>query len=209
MALSVSTTPVLTVPGFSSDPTDLPVSMDPVFIVPGFPQIQRICQSPWTLCSQFQGFHRSSGFASLHGPCVHSSRVSSDPTDLPVSMDLVFTVPGFSSDPVDLPVSMDPVFTVPGLSSIPTVDASFNNPCVTSSWGFHRSNGFASLHGPCVSSSRVSSDPTDLPVSMDPVFTDPGFPQIQQICQSPWTLCTQFQGFPQIQWICQSPWTLC
>ena len=129
---------MFTVPGFSSDPEDLPVSMDPVFTIPGFPQIQWICRYPWTLCSQFQGFHRSSGFASIHGPCVHScrvflrssgfasihgpcvssSRVSTDQTDLPVSTDPVFTVSGFSSDPVDLPVSMDPVLAVPGFPLI-------------------------------------------------------------------------------------------
>ena len=162
MDLPVSMDPVFTVPGFSSDPTDLPVSMDPVLAVPGFPQIQWICQYSWILCSQFQGFNRSSGFASIHGPCVSSSRVSTDPADLPVSMDLVLTVPadlpvsmdpvlavpGVSTDPADLPVSMDPVFTVPGLLSFPTVDADFNNPCVSSSWGFHTSSGFASLPGP-------------------------------------------------------------
>ena len=31
--------------------------------------------------------------------------------------------------------------------------------------------------------------PVDLPVSMDPVLAVPGFPHIQLICQSPWTLC--------------------
>ena len=63
------------------------------------------------------------------------------PNDKKTSTHHIHTVP------VDLPVSMDPVFTVPGLLSFPTVDADFNNPCVSSSWGFHTSSGFASLHG--------------------------------------------------------------
>ena len=67
---------------------------------------------------------------------------------MPASTTLVLLVPGVFTYPAELPVSMDPVFTVPGLSSIPTVDADFNNPYVTSSWGFHRSSRFASFHGP-------------------------------------------------------------
>ena len=131
---------VFTVPGFSSDPMDLPVSMDPVLAVPGFPQIQ------WIFSIHGPCVHSSSRFASIHEPCVSSSRVSTYPADLPVSMDPVLAVPGVSIDPADLPVSMDPVFPVPGLLSIPTVDTDFNNPCVSSSWGFHTSSGFASLH---------------------------------------------------------------
>ena len=218
--------------------------MDPVFTVPGFPHIQWICQSPWTLCSQFQGFHRSSGFASIHGPCVHSSRVflrssgfasihgpcvsssmvSTDQTDLPVSTDPVFTVSGFSSDPtdlpqypwtlcsqiqvstdpVDLPVSMDPLLAVPVFPQIQQICQSPWTLC-SQFQGCHQFQQWmptsttlvllvpgvftdpAHLHGSCVHCSRVSSDPVDLPVSMDPVFTVPGFPQIQRICQSPWS----------------------
>ena len=51
--------------------------------------------------------------------------------------------------------------------------------------GSVETSGFASIHGPCVSSSRVSTYPADLPVSMDPVLAVPGFPQIQRICQYP------------------------
>ena len=120
----VSMDPVLAVPGVSIDPADLPVSMDPVFPVPGLLSIPTVDADFNNPCvTRSWSFHISSGIASLHGTCVHTV-------------------------PVDLPVSMDPVFTVPGLLSFPTVDADFNNPCVSSSWGFHTSSGFASLHGP-------------------------------------------------------------
>ena len=140
------------------------------------------------LCSQFQGFHRSSGFAHLHGPCVSSSRVSSDPVYLPVSTSPVLAVPGF---PQIQWICQYPWTLCSQFQGFPQIQRICQYPwtlCYQFK-GFHRSNGFASIHGPCVHSSRVSTDPVDLPVSMNPVFTSPGFPQIQWICQSPWTLC--------------------
>ena len=122
--------PVFTVPGFSSDPEDLPVSMDPVFTIPGFPQIQWICRYPWTLCSQFQGFHRSSGFASIHGPCVHSCRVFLRSSGFASIHGPCVSSSRVSTDQTDLPVSTDPVFTVSGFPQIQRICHSTHGSCV-------------------------------------------------------------------------------
>ena len=228
------TSPVLAVPG---------VSTDPVVILPHFPCVgssrglHRSSSGTGShpLCWQFQGSPRIQWWYCLTSPVLAVPGVSTDPAAVPAYIPCVGSSRGLhrsSSGTGSHPLCWwfqgspqiqeryrltSPVLAVPRVSTDPLVVLA-HIPCVGGSRGLHRSSsgtgshplcwqfqGSARIHwwywltSPVLAVPGVSTDPAAVPAHIPCVGGSRGLHRSSSGTGSP-PLCWQFHGSPRIHW---------